>query len=188
MHLAYSKNTTTKNTQKSFQINSKRRRAKSFETCCQWALLNVQVINLVFPSTVQKYIYPPVSKTHAGSFRVSVIHRTLTWTTGSLTCVRSYACVYTRGWGTQTRSQRNILTWKNSHKCVLCFGRDSLSLQHPPLSLQPLSRLSNVWTRRDRNTVLHPACPTRGSNPGSWDMNSDAVTTEPRPPQETRVA
>ena len=121
-------------------------------------------------------------------FRVSVIHRTLTWTTGSLICVRSYACVYTRGWGTPTRSQRNILTWKNSHKCVLSFGRDSLSLQHPPLSLQPLSRLSNVWTRRDRNTVLHPACPTRGSNPGSWDMNSDAVTTEPRPPQETRVA
>ena len=35
----------------------------------------------------------------AGSFRVSVIHRTLTWTTGSLTCVRdhSYACVHTRG-------------------------------------------------------------------------------------------
>ena len=24
-----------------------------------------------------------------GSFRVSVIHRTLTWTTGSLTCVRT---------------------------------------------------------------------------------------------------
>ena len=35
-------------------------------------------------------------KVHAGSFRVSIIHRTLTWSTGSLTCVRdhSYACVY----------------------------------------------------------------------------------------------
>ena len=33
---------------------------------------------------------------YAGSFRVFVIHRNLTWTTGSLTCVRdhSYACVY----------------------------------------------------------------------------------------------
>ena len=32
---------------------------------------------------------------HAGSIRVPVIHRTLTWTTGSSTCVRdhSYACV-----------------------------------------------------------------------------------------------
>ena len=40
-------------------------------------------------------------KVHAGSFRVSVIHRDLTWTTGSLTCVRnhSYACVFTRGVG-----------------------------------------------------------------------------------------
>ena len=36
-------------------------------------------------------------KVHAGSFRVSVIPQTLTWTTGSLTCIRdhSHACVYT---------------------------------------------------------------------------------------------
>ena len=36
---------------------------------------------------------------HAGSFRVSIIHRTLTWTTRSLTCVRDHscACVYTHG-------------------------------------------------------------------------------------------
>ena len=46
-------------------------------------------------------------------FPVSVIHRTLTWTTGSLTCVRSYACVYTWGWGTPTTIQ-HILTRKNS--------------------------------------------------------------------------
>ena len=43
-------------------------------------------------------------------------HQTLTWTTSSLTCVRGhfYACVYTRGLGTQTASQHNILTRKNS--------------------------------------------------------------------------
>ena len=42
--------------------------------------------------------------TSAGSFRVSVIHRTLIWTTGFLTCVRdhSYACEYTRELGTPT--------------------------------------------------------------------------------------
>ena len=28
---------------------------------------------------------------HAGSFRLSVIHRTLTWTTGSFTCVRDHS-------------------------------------------------------------------------------------------------
>ena len=43
-------------------------------------------------------------------FLVSVTHRTLTWTAGSLTCVRSYACVYARGWGTPTTSQHSILT------------------------------------------------------------------------------
>ena len=49
-------------------------------------------------------------KVHAGSFCVSIIHGTLTWMTGSLTCVRdhSYACVYTRGLGIPTASQHNI--------------------------------------------------------------------------------
>ena len=38
---------------------------------------------LSFKCTVQKYIYPSVSKVHAGSLRVSVIHQTMTWTTRS---------------------------------------------------------------------------------------------------------
>ena len=44
---------------------------------------------------------------HAGSFRVSIIRRTLTWTTGSLMCVRgrSCTCVYTQGLGIPTASQ-----------------------------------------------------------------------------------
>ena len=39
-----------------------------FEACCQWEILNVQIITLLFPFTVQKYIYPPVNKVHDGSF------------------------------------------------------------------------------------------------------------------------
>ena len=79
-------------------------------TKLQWALLNVQVITLPFTLTVQKCIYPPVSKVHAVFFRVSVIHQTLTWTTRSLTCVHdhSYVFVYTQGFGTLTASQHNI--------------------------------------------------------------------------------
>ena len=40
-------------------------------------------------------------RVHAGSFRVSIIHRAVTWTTGPLTCVRDHscACVYTLGVG-----------------------------------------------------------------------------------------
>ena len=42
---------------------------------------------------------------------VSIIHQTLTWTTGSLTCVHdhSYTYVYTQGLGTLT--SQHILTW-----------------------------------------------------------------------------
>ena len=55
-------------------------------------------------------------KVHAGSFYVSVIHRTLTWTTGSLTCIHghSYACVYLRGLGIPTVSQHMFYSEKLS--------------------------------------------------------------------------
>ena len=53
------------------------------------------------------------NKVHAGSFLVSVIHQTLTWTTGSLMCVRdhSYVCVYTQGLSnTDSESAQHTLT------------------------------------------------------------------------------
>ena len=56
--------------------------------------------------------YPTVInyKVHAGVFHVCLIHRILTWTTGSFMCVHdhSYTCVYTRQLGTPTASQHNI--------------------------------------------------------------------------------
>ena len=70
----------------------------------------MQIITVLCPFIVQKYVYLPVSKVHAGSLRVSVIHRTLTWTTGSLACVLDHSCecVYTQGLGTPTAIQHNI--------------------------------------------------------------------------------
>ena len=70
----------------------------------------VQIIILLFTFTVQKYIYPPVGKVHAWSFRVSIIHQTLTWTTGSLMCIYVIILMhgYTRGLGTPTTIQHNI--------------------------------------------------------------------------------
>ena len=72
---------------------------------CYFMCKSLPYFHLLYRST----FYAPVSKMHAGSFRVSVIHQTLTWTTGFLTCVRdcSCACVYTRGIGTPT-SQHNV--------------------------------------------------------------------------------
>ena len=56
--------------------------------------------SLYYPFRVRRLQQPqeqryPVLQVHAGSFRVSVIHQSLTWTTGSLTCVHdhSYICV-----------------------------------------------------------------------------------------------
>ena len=58
----------------------------------------------------------PVLQVHAGSFHVSIIHQTLTWTTGSWVRDHFYVCVYTQGLGTPTMSQTTFLTRKNSHK------------------------------------------------------------------------
>ena len=101
-----------------FSNQLKMPQAESFKACCQWALLNVQRITLLLTFNVQKYIYPPVSKDHAGSFCVSVIHRTLTRTTGSLTCMQdhSYACmyIYTGVGRTLTASQHIFYLEKHS--------------------------------------------------------------------------
>ena len=67
----------------------------------------------------------PVLQVHAGAFRVSLIHRTLTRITGSLTCVRdySYACL------TYTHRQRVITTFLTRKKTLttlfLCCRRGS---------------------------------------------------------------
>ena len=71
----------------------------------------------------------PVLRGHAVSFRVSVIHRTLEFTTGSLTCVRdhSYACVYIQGVGrTDSESAQHFWLGK-THMFCLCSGRGSNS-------------------------------------------------------------
>ena len=72
---------------------------------------------------------------HAGFFRASIMHRTLTWTTGSVTCVREHsydAWVYTHthththdGWAQRQRVSTTFLTQKCSHKSFLCSWRGS---------------------------------------------------------------
>ena len=75
------------------------------------------------PGHPQEQRYP-VLQVHAGSFHVSVIHLTLTWTTGS------YVCVYTWGLGTQTVSQHNIFdSGEKTHKFFLSSWR-GLNLGH----------------------------------------------------------
>ena len=101
------------------------------------------------------YIYPSVSKVHAGSFRASAIHRTLTWTTGSLTCIRdhSLACVYTRGfWGTPTASQHNIFDSEKLSQVVSCASVGVRTAGHGIhwISRPTLYQLSHpVTPRRD---------------------------------------
>ena len=106
----------------------------SVEAFCQWALLSVQIIRH-FPTiyifcTEVHLSFCTVSKVHAGSFRASVIHRTLIKTTGTLTYVRDhyYACVYTHGgWAHRQRVNTTFLTIGKTHIFFLCSCRGSNS-------------------------------------------------------------
>ena len=86
-------------------------------------------------------------KVHAGSFRVSLIHRTLRWTTGSLTCVldHSGACVYILGLGTPTASQHNIF---DSEKLTNCpCATDGIRTSVLRISSPTLYQLSHPVTK-----------------------------------------
>ena len=71
-------------------------------------MLITRLVTLPYSITfLQTYMYPSVSKVHADTFNVSVIHRTLTWTTGSLTCVSD-----THGsWAHRQRASTIFLTF-----------------------------------------------------------------------------
>ena len=60
-------------------------------------------------------MYPSVSEVHAGSFRVSVIHRTSPKSTRSFLCLR----IHTRAVGTQAATQDNILDSENKSQCFI---------------------------------------------------------------------
>ena len=63
----------------------------------------------------------PVLQVHAGTFHVFVIHQTLTWTTGSLTCVIIIPMrVYTHGSGPPTVSQQNIFWLGKTLTNIFC--------------------------------------------------------------------
>ena len=58
---------------------------------------------------------------HAGFFVVSIVHRTLTWTTGSLTCVCDlFACVCTLGTSVSGLIRRTYVV------CIECDSREIL--------------------------------------------------------------
>ena len=76
---------------------------------------------------------------HAGSFCVSVIHQTLTWNTGSLSCAHGHSCacmhVHTGVGLTNNESAQHFLLGK-THNVLLCSWRD--------LNVSPLDLESNT--------------------------------------------
>ena len=81
-------------------------------------------------------------------FRVSVIHQTLTGTTGSLTCVRdnSYECVYTRGLATPTASQHNIFdTEKLWQICLVLLHDMTQAGFEPPVCWSEVGRCAILF-------------------------------------------
>ena len=101
-------------------------------------------------SQLQQSRYPTLLnyKVHAGS---SMSHQTMTWTIGSLTCVRdhSYACVYTRGGGH---------IGKKTYNFVLCswprWGSNlrSLDLKSDALPTEPTGHPHLYFIKKCFNT------------------------------------
>ena len=106
-------------------------RIVGFEIRCQWVLLGVQITRL-YPIINLHLLYRDtfiiLSVKCYRSVRVSVIHRTPTWTTGFVTCVRhhSYACLYTRGLVTPTAASQNNIFDSEKLTCLcVCSWRGS---------------------------------------------------------------
>ena len=113
------------------------------------------------------YIYPSVSKVHAGSFHVSVIHQTLTWTTSTSTRIFkvrtwSFLClrIHTGVGHTPTASQRNI------------FDSDKLSQMFLVLLAGFKSRVIESWVGRSTNWATPSSC---GVN--LWRLEDANLTT-----------
>ena len=122
------------------------------------AILNVQIITLLFPFTAQKYIYPPVTKVHARSFHVSVIHQTLTWSIGSLIHVCTWSFLWVRIHMGVGHSQHNIFDLEKLTIFFLCSWWDSNLV---PLDLEsalyPLSHPVTPSAFDDDAVVLYSA-------------------------------
>ena len=101
--------------------------------------------HVIIPFTRQRY---PVLQVHAGSFIIFVIHRTLTWTTGSLMCVRdhSYACVYTRGSVGHTDSESaQQFDSENSHNVLYYCAPDAGGIRTSGLWISSPTSQSTNW-------------------------------------------
>ena len=107
---------------------------KMFSVCCfLCTLLSLSgssgCLTQVWLQQPQEQWYP-VLQVHAGSVCVSIIHQTLTWTTGSFLCMR----IHNRGWVHQF--------WLGkTQKCVFCswWGSNlgSLDLESNALPIEP---------------------------------------------------
>ena len=86
-----------------------------------------------------------VLQVHAGSFRVSGIHRPLTWTTESLTCVRDHIilmCAFTHGGWAHLQRVRTPLQTRKQLTIVPCASDGvsnlgSLNLESDALPIEP---------------------------------------------------
>ena len=75
---------------------------------------------------------------HAGSFSVSIIQRTLTWTTGSLTCAQILMHAIAHG-GVRTHVRQSALKADSGRKIPCHTGESNLRQQHAGPMLYQLS-------------------------------------------------
>ena len=85
-------------------------------------------LHILLVATINRLIILPLL-VRAESFHVFIIHRTLTWTTGSLSCVRdhSYAVVYTQS---HKKLRLVYLVWfQGVHKIFVVYESPLLSVK-----------------------------------------------------------
>ena len=95
---------------------------------------------------------------HAGCFSVSIIHRTLTWTTGSLTCSQMFMhAIAHRGIRTHVREsalkvdsgRKNPRRTGDSNLRQRCAGPTHYQLSYIPIRTAQRTNLKNDWNWRE---------------------------------------
>ena len=92
----------------------------------------------------QSHVTQPMA--HGWCFSISIIHRTLTWTTGSLTCIQVLMHVIAHK-GVQTPQKKSALKVDSGEKIIPCRTRESSLRQwRDGLTLYQLSYMStDAW-------------------------------------------
>ena len=121
---------------------------------------------------------------HAGWFNVSIIHRTLTWTAGSVTCARMLMHAIAHG-GVRTPSESAVkVDWEKNpsphqgfEPASAEYRSDALPTKLHPLPLPFFNRLVIFYVREQMHSGPTCFCFVLKSSPEGLDLQSGCTVT-----------